>query len=273
MSFELRLPEDKIQHNTCAHSWQHGTRRGRARGRNWSHCWDTCPMQHQLYALVASSFGNCSICYTWQEPLDTTFDSTWGHELILHGGDAFCRAGMGHHSSPVRTQMVTFTLMHQEHLDVGQSLTVLDGSKLNGRRIGRTLTSPLRSWYLWQQQQLFGGAGGRGNTYASIRTTWVLLPSSIVEQQRPHCLRRFSFCAAYFRFHFSAQHIPGTLNTAADAISRDIPLFFSLVPQATQFTVTPSLFQLLIATRPDWGSPIWTQLFIHSLHEGSPSQQ
>ena len=35
-----------------------------------------------------------------------------------------------------------------------------------------------------------------------------------------HLLRCFSFYCAYFRFHFLAEHIPGPMNSAADAISR-----------------------------------------------------
>lgn len=88
-----------------------------------------------------------------------------------------------------------------------------------------------------------------------------------------HLLRCFSFYGAYFRFHFSAEHIPGTLNIAADAISRNnLSLFSSLAPQIPQFSIPPSLHNLLIATRPDWGSPAWTQLFIASLSRGSPNQ-
>lgn len=83
-----------------------------------------------------------------------------------------------------------------------------------------------------------------------------------------HLLRCFSFYAAYFRFHFTVKHVPGLLNTAADAISRNhLSLFASLVPQAPRFTLPPALDQLLIHTRPDWGSPDWIQLFTHSLNE------
>jgi hypothetical protein len=83
-----------------------------------------------------------------------------------------------------------------------------------------------------------------------------------------HLLRCFSFYSGYFRFHFSAVHIPGVMNTAADALSRNnLSLFSSLVPQILQFTVPPSLHHLLIATRPDWGSSAWTGLFMTSLSE------
>lgn len=40
-----------------------------------------------------------------------------------------------------------------------------------------------------------------------------------------HLLRRFSLYCAHFGTHFSAEHIPGVANTAADALSRDnLPL-------------------------------------------------
>ena len=86
-----------------------------------------------------------------------------------------------------------------------------------------------------------------------------------------HLLRCFSFYSGYFHFHFSAKHVPGVLNTAADAISRNnLPLFSSLVPQAPQSIVPPPLTQLLISVRPDWGSPDWTRLFRCSLGEVLP---
>ena len=88
-----------------------------------------------------------------------------------------------------------------------------------------------------------------------------------------HLLRCFSLFSAYFAFHFTAVHIPGVLNTAADALSRDnLHLFSSLVPNTPQFLVPPPLSQLLITSRPDWGSPHWTQLFALSLREELPSQ-
>ena len=88
-----------------------------------------------------------------------------------------------------------------------------------------------------------------------------------------HLLRCFSFYCAYFQFNCSAKHVPGAMNTAADAISRNNkPLFFSLVPQTPQFTIPPALSELLIATKPDWGSTTWTQLFSASLREVLRSQ-
>ena len=44
-----------------------------------------------------------------------------------------------------------------------------------------------------------------------------------------HLLRCLHFYAAFFRFNFECRHLPGNLNTAADAIScNSIPLFILL---------------------------------------------
>ena len=81
-----------------------------------------------------------------------------------------------------------------------------------------------------------------------------------------HLLRCLSFYSAYYGFHLSAEHIPGVLNTAADALSRDnLPLFHSLVPYGCPWALPPALEELLIRTRPDWGSSDWTTLFTNSL--------
>ena len=89
-----------------------------------------------------------------------------------------------------------------------------------------------------------------------------------------HLLRCFSFYCAHFGIHFSAAHVPGVSNTAADALSRNnLPLFLSLLPQTPRATLPPSLLELLITSRPDWGSQSWTQLFTRSLMEASPSQR
>ena len=87
-----------------------------------------------------------------------------------------------------------------------------------------------------------------------------------------HLLRCFSFYCAYYRFHTSCVHVPGAMNTAADALSRDnLTLFSFLVPQAPCYPIPSSMVELLITTRPDWGSPAWTQLFVHSLTRASPN--
>ena len=89
-----------------------------------------------------------------------------------------------------------------------------------------------------------------------------------------HLLRCLSFFSAIYSFHFSALHIPGVLNVAADALSRNrMTLFCSLVPQTQQFLIPPALSALLLSTMPDWGSPSWTQLFTRCLAEVSPHPQ
>ena len=81
-----------------------------------------------------------------------------------------------------------------------------------------------------------------------------------------HLLRCLFFFSAFYKFHFSAEHIPGTSNTAADALSRDnIHLFSLLVPQVQQVTVPASVQELLLRESPDWTSPRWTSLFCRSL--------
>ena len=89
--------------------------------------------------------------------------------------------------------------------------------------------------------------------------------------QLMHLLRCFAFYSAYYRFHSSCVHVPGAMNTAADALSRNnMTLFLSLAPQAQRCPIPSPLIELLITTRPDWGSPAWTQLFLLSLTEGLP---
>lgn len=87
------------------------------------------------------------------------------------------------------------------------------------------------------------------------------------DQSLIHLLRCLAFFAAYFGFQFSAVHVPGVLNQAADALSRgNIQLFRSLFPQAGVESPIPEvLLRLLVTTRPDWGSPGWTSLLVGCL--------
>ena len=66
-------------------------------------------------------------------------------------------------------------------------------------------------------------------------------------------LRCFSFYCAFYCFHVSCMHVPGAMNVAADALSRNnLPLFSSLVPKAHQYAIPTALVELLITSRPDW---------------------
>ena len=81
-----------------------------------------------------------------------------------------------------------------------------------------------------------------------------------------YLLRCFYFYTAYFQFNYSVAHIPGVLNVAVDALSRDnITLFSSLVPQATPSQVSLTLFQLLIIQQPDWGFTHLITMFVNNL--------
>ena len=82
-----------------------------------------------------------------------------------------------------------------------------------------------------------------------------------------HLLRCLYFYSAYYQFDYQAEHVPGTMNTAADALSRgNLSLFYSLVPQAVHSVVPPAIQDLLIVRRPDWGSADWTTLFVGTLN-------
>ena len=86
-----------------------------------------------------------------------------------------------------------------------------------------------------------------------------------------HMLRCLSFYATFYAFDFESAHIPGTQNTAADAISRNnISLFLSIIPQAQHVTIPQHTIDLLVTKRPDWGSAAWTILFRASLTRDSP---
>ena len=77
-----------------------------------------------------------------------------------------------------------------------------------------------------------------------------------------HLLRCLYFYAAYFQFSYSACHVPGVTNVAADSLSRNnMWLFNSLVPQASRTEVGQEVMDLLISRRPDWGSQDWIALF------------
>ena len=79
-----------------------------------------------------------------------------------------------------------------------------------------------------------------------------------------HLLRALSFFAAHYKFTISATHLPGILNTAADALSRNkMHLFLSLVPQASPrpTPIPPELINLLITQTPDWTSKTWMEQF------------
>ena len=81
-----------------------------------------------------------------------------------------------------------------------------------------------------------------------------------------HLLRTLFFYGAFYQFHFSAEHVPGVLNTAADALSRNnVTIFSRLFPQVPQTHIPEPVADLLLRAFPDWGSVHWTSLFKLSL--------
>ena len=70
-----------------------------------------------------------------------------------------------------------------------------------------------------------------------------------------HMLHCLAFYAAYYNFQITAEHIPGILNTAADALScNNLSLFHSLVPQSQQVSLPQTVIDLVVNSRPDWGN-------------------
>ena len=79
-----------------------------------------------------------------------------------------------------------------------------------------------------------------------------------------HLLRCIFFISAKSDFTIFATHIPGHLNTVADAVSRNnTPLFRSLSPQAdpTPTEIPQDLISKLLVEKPDWTSNSWSAWF------------
>ena len=75
-----------------------------------------------------------------------------------------------------------------------------------------------------------------------------------------HLLRCLHFLCALHSIHVTASHIPGVENTPADALSRDdLHLFFLSHPKAAELPtpVPPQLWDLVVASRPDWTCHSW----------------
>ena len=88
------------------------------------------------------------------------------------------------------------------------------------------------------------------------------------DQNLAQLLRCLFFITAEFQLALKATHITGHSNVQADAISRNnLSLFFSQVPNATRSPspVPSAIVELLITRKPDWTSPVWSQLFTSCL--------
>ena len=91
-----------------------------------------------------------------------------------------------------------------------------------------------------------------------------LLSKSARDPILSHLLRCLFFFEAHFQFCHVAGHIPGRLNLAADAISRNkISDFLSVFPQALpSLSMVPlPLQELVLDNALDWTSWHWSGLF------------
>ena len=78
-----------------------------------------------------------------------------------------------------------------------------------------------------------------------------------------HLLRCLHFFLAYRDCTLQAVHVPGVLNVAADAISRNRPqVLRRTVPnvQPQPDRVPQTLWKMLVLTQPDWMSVSWKAL-------------
>ena len=67
-----------------------------------------------------------------------------------------------------------------------------------------------------------------------------------------------------------SEHVPGVLNTAADAISRNnVSLFLSLNPQMPRRPIPQPVLDLLVTKRPDWAPKIGHILFNRGIAEAT----
>ena len=88
-----------------------------------------------------------------------------------------------------------------------------------------------------------------------------------------HLLRCLFFFAASWQFHYTAAHIPGIVNSAADAISRNkAHLLAELVPSANPSpSIVPfSLQDIIFHTDASWTSTRWRNSFKHFMDMALP---
>ena len=91
-----------------------------------------------------------------------------------------------------------------------------------------------------------------------------------------HLLRGLALLAMEFSFQFKASHIAGSLNVAADAISRnDLPSFFVQVPQASNLPdlIPRPLLDIFLHQQPDWLSTSWKESFANFCRLELPNPQ
>ena len=85
-----------------------------------------------------------------------------------------------------------------------------------------------------------------------------------------HLMRCLTFFLAHNSINIFAEHLPGNVNVAADALSRDnLPFFRQQVQQAAQLptTLPQELILALVTHQPDWTSQKWRIWFDTTLQK------
>ena len=152
-------------------------------------------------------------------------------ELTYSDGSASYRIGMVHHCSHCHLSQSMYIQTHLDHGVVGLWSRGWGGSNCSGPQSGpqsgAQSTFLSRSWYQWCCQLLCLATLGRACTTIFIQT--ILRRCSGRDPSVLHLMRCFFFYLAHFNFQHSAEHVPGVLNTSADAISRNnLPQFCPL---------------------------------------------
>jgi len=86
-----------------------------------------------------------------------------------------------------------------------------------------------------------------------------------------HLVRCLFFTSEHFKFSVEAVHLPGSLNTVADALSRNyMSQFLQVMPEADPqpVPIPGQALWLLIEERPNWTSVNWTELFVACTKQG-----
>ena len=87
-----------------------------------------------------------------------------------------------------------------------------------------------------------------------------------------HLLRCLFFFEAHFRFEYGSRHVPGRVNSAADALSRNqVKAFLTLCPQAPSSPdpLPAPLVELLFDHSLSWTCKRWAELFRSTLQKVS----
>ena len=120
-------------------------------------------------------------------------------------------------------------------------------------------------WPLWGRRWLGGSVVCRCNNAAVVA---ILKSGWCKDELAMHLLRSLFFWLAMFQVLVVAEHITGSCNGPADALSHNnAPSFMSQVPHACRqpSEVPQELVELLLMRRPDWTSQSWTVLLESTL--------